>query len=214
MPPTVLLLHGLARTSRSMAGMRKFLETNGFPTWAETYPSRLHTLEDLATQVAEQVQRDLPNQRYVAVTHSLGGILVRHLGERLPLEAAVMLAPPNAGTRAGLAFAQHPLYRWFYGPAGQQVVRPEAWPQAWPPFPVGVIAGTNSLSPVNPISWVTRALGILPAQEPSDGTVTVAETKHPQMHDFRTVDASHTWIMDHPQVQAWTLRFLQEGKFG
>jgi len=34
------------------------------------------------------------------------------------------------------------------------------------------------------------------------------------MADFATVDASHTWIMNHPEVRAMVLEFLRSGDFG
>ncbi len=208
--PTVVLLHGLARTGRSMAGLRRALESQGWPTWACTYPSRRLGIAELAQDVADRVKAEVPGP-VVAVTHSLGGILVRHMGENLPLQRVVMLAPPNDGSHVAQAFASYALFRWFYGPAGQQVVRADAWPV--PPCPFGVIAGTRAISPWNPISWATRGLGLLPAGEPSDGTVTVAETRHVQMADFATVAASHTWIMDDPQARALIVQFLEQGRF-
>jgi hypothetical protein len=54
----------------------------------------------------------------------------------------------------------------------------------------------------------------MPRDEPSDGIVTVAETKLPGMADFATVDASHTWIMNHPEVRAMVLEFLARGRLG
>ena len=40
-----------------------------------------------------------------------------------------------------------------------EVAESDAWPA--PPHPCGVIAGTRSLSPVNPTSWITNAFGML-----------------------------------------------------
>jgi hypothetical protein len=34
------------------------------------------------------------------------------------------------------------------------------------------------------------------------------------MADFATVDASHTWIMNHPEVRAMVLEFLARGRLG
>jgi len=54
----------------------------------------------------------------------------------------------------------------------------------------------------------------MPRDEPSDGIVTVAETRLEGMVDFATVDASHTWIMNHPQARAMVLEFLARGRLG
>lgn len=208
---TVVLLHGLARTKRSLAGLERHLQATGFETWSHTYPSRRQPLDALAADLAARIRADLPDRPLAAVTHSLGGILVRHLAAALPWTRVVMLAPPNTGSALARRLMEHPLYGWFYGPAGQQVAVGEGWPP--PPSPFGIIAGTLSPSAGNPISWVSHGLRLIPPGEPSDGTVTVAETQLPGAADFRTVPASHTWIMDHPDVRRWVVQFLQTGRF-
>jgi len=209
--PTVVFLHGLARTHRSLAGLRRAVERAGYPSWARSYPSRRLGLEELAEWVAAAIREDVGARPLFGVTHSLGGVLVRYLADRLPWRGAVLLAPPNRGSRVAAAFAENPVFRWYFGPAGQQVRRPDGWPA--PPSPFGVIAGTTSLSPVAPPSWLTRALRLFPPDEPSDGTVAVSETRLAGMADFASVDASHAWIMNHPQVPELVLGFLERGRF-
>jgi hypothetical protein len=209
--PTVVLLHGLARSARSLAGLRRWLGAHGHPTWSYTYPSRRVSIAELARTVQAAMDAELGARRRLVVTHSLGGILVRHMDSGARLQRAVMLAPPNHGSRVARAFVGHPLFRWLYGPAGQDVVQPDGWPP--PPCPFAVIAGTGGTTLGNPISWVTRAAGLIPPGEPSDGTLTVAETRHPGMAAFAEVPASHTWIMDHPAARDLVLRFLDHGRF-
>ncbi|MSP60410.1 MAG: alpha/beta hydrolase [Myxococcales bacterium] len=209
-PPTVVVLHGLARTHRSVAGLRRHIERAGFPTWSRTYPSRRMGIAELAREVAERIRADVPGE-VMAVTHSLGGILVRHMADLLPWRGLVMIAPPNRGSRVALALRDHPLYRWFYGPAGQEVTSPGGWPA--PPTPFGVIAGTGGVSVGNPVSWLSRAMRLLPPEVPSDGTVAVDETRHPAAADFITAAASHTWIHDDPVVRDQVVHFLRNGLF-
>jgi triacylglycerol lipase len=209
--PVVVVLHGLARTHRSVAGLRRAIEAAGWPTWSATYPSRRLSIGELSVAMAEQIQREAPAAAYHAVTHSMGGILVRHMRALLPWSRVVMMAPPNRGSRVGLALRDHPLYRWFYGPAGRELTEPEAWPP--PPSPFAVLAGTRALSLGNPISWLTRGAELFPPDAPSDGTVSVEETKLPDMAAFAQIDASHTFIMDHPEARARTLAFLEHGRW-
>lgn len=208
--PTVVFLHGLARTHRSLGRLRRAVERAGYPTWARSYPSRRLGLEELAEWLTGAIREDLGERELCAVTHSLGGVLVRHMGE-LRWRGIVMLAPPNAGSRAAATFKDNPLFRWYFGPAGQQVQRDEGWPP--PASPFAVIAGTSGLSPVAPPSWLTSALALFPPGEPSDGTVAVSETRLAGMADFATVPASHAWIMNHPDVAALVLSFLEQGRF-
>jgi len=210
--PVVVLLHGLARTHRSLAGLRRHLEAAGFATWSESYPSRRRPIAELAADVARRVRAAHPGAELVAVTHSLGGILVRYMAPLLPWRGAVMIAPPNQGSRVARALVRRRLFRWFHGPAGQELAAPGPWPD--PPRPFGVIAGTRSLSIANPVSWLTRGAGIFDRALASDGTVAVDETGHLAADDFVTVDASHTWLVDHPHVRAWVVNFLRTGRFG
>lgn len=212
MSEVVVLLHGLARTHRSLRRLENALQRAGHHTWAGTYPSRARGIGALAAETAARIRAEAPAERYSAVTHSLGGILVRHMAELLPWRRVVMIAPPNAGSRVGRVFREHPLYRWFYGPAGLDVTEAEAWPD--PPGELCVIAGSRGLALSNPTSWVTHAARLFPPEEPSDGTVAVSETRHPRMSAFVEVDASHTLIMNHPRVIASTLGFLARGVDG
>jgi hypothetical protein len=208
--PTVVFLHGLARTHRSLARLRRAIERAGHPTWARSYPSRRLGLPQLGAWLTRAIRHDLGDVEVFGVTHSLGGIVARHMPE-LRWRGCVMLAPPNRGSRVAVAFGRNPVFRWYFGPAGQQVQAAEGWPL--PARPFAVIAGTTRLSPVAPPGWVTSALSLLPSDEESDGILTVEETRLPGMASFAKVPASHTWIMDHPAVAGLVLAFLERGRF-
>ncbi len=208
---TVVLLHGLARTRRSLSGLQRFLKANGYATWSHTYPSRRLSVAALAESVAERIEAELPDRPLVAVTHSMGGILVRHMATRLPWRGVLMLAPPNAGSRVAAGLESNPVFRWYFGPAAQDVARCGDWPA--PPMPCAVIAGTRGASVGNVPSWLSSGLGLMPKGEPHDGTVTVAETMVTPMAAFATVPASHTWIMNHPETRRLVLHFLERGRF-
>ena len=194
-----------------MASLRRAIEAAGWPTWARTYPSRHHDLRALGHEVAGWIRSEVGDGPIVGVTHSLGGILVRIMRDELPWRGVVMLAPPNAGSRVATRLHGNRLYGWVYGPAGVEVARSPVWPP--PPSPFAVIAGTRGRSIGNPTSWATRTLGLLPGGVPSDGTLAVDETRLPGMAAFATVDASHTWIMNHPDTHRLVLRFLETEQF-
>ena len=216
--PLVVLLHGLARTRFSMSGLASHLERAGFTTWSCTYPSRRLSIAGSAERIADAIARDLPSGRpLAAVTHSLGGILIRHVAERIPFARVVMLAPPNQGSRLSRALRDGPIYRWFFGKAGQELavipVVSEAEPGLWPALPpsTAVIAGTRADRSWNPTGWVSRRSRIFAPGEPNDGTLAVAETQIEGMAAFATVDASHSWIMNHRAARALVVRFLDTG---
>jgi len=207
--PLVVLLHGLARGQGSMTRLGRALRAAGFETWSHTYPSRRHSITYLADALTEQlVALDRPLS---AVTHSMGGVIVRHLHDpRLRWERIVMLAPPNQGSRLAAGLVRNPVFRWFYGPAAAELADASSWPA--PPAPFAVIAGTRSLAWTNPTSWTVGRR--FPAGIANDGTVAVDETKLPGMAAFTEVDATHTWIMNAPQVHRLAIHYLREGAFG
>ena len=211
MKPLVVLLHGLARGHGSMAKLDAFLRAHGFETWRRSYPSRRHSIAYLATALTEQLVEVAGERPLCGVTHSLGGIVVRHLRDpRLHWSRIVMLAPPNQGSRIAAGLVRNPLFRWFYGPAGRELADPAAWPD--PPAPFAVIAGTRSVAVSNVTSWTVGrrfAAGVR-----NDGTVAVDETKLAGMSAFAEVDATHTWIMNAQEAHRLILAYLQNGEFG
>jgi triacylglycerol lipase len=211
MKPTVIMLHGLARTKRSLAGLRRHLEEAGYPTWSISYPSRKAHIATLADDVAKRIEDDLSGRALVAVTHSLGGIIARHIADRLALDAILMLAPPNQGSRAARAMEGTPLFRAVFGPAGRDVQSSTGWPV--PRCPVAVIAGTSGASLSAPPSWVLGPKRVFGHGEAHDGVVAVSETHLEGMHAFATVPANHTWIMNDRATRRLVLQFLGEGRF-
>ncbi len=206
--PVVVLLHGLARTHRMMSRLAAHLGDAGYETWAKTYLSRKHDLPTLVRWVEDQLRADLGHRPLFAVTHSLGGILVRHLSD-LPWRGAVLVAPPNHGSIAAMTFRQSAFLAAFWGKVAPSLADSRGWPP--PPKPFAVIAGTRAVSITNPPSLGTRLLRVFPDDAPNDGTVMVSETRLEGMADFATVDANHTWIMRHPATLAMVLNFLERG---
>lgn len=211
MKPLVLLLHGLARGHGSMARLGAHLRAQGFETFARTYPSRRHSISYLAGEIADWVVEHAGDRPVHAVTHSMGGVIVRHLHDpRIQWGRIVMLAPPNRGSQLAAGLMRNPVFRWYYGPAGAELANGGTWPA--PPAPCAVIAGTRSRAFSNVTSWtVGRRFS---PQTRNDGTVAVDETRLEGMEDFTEVDATHTWIMNDPRVQALVVRYLREGVFG
>jgi len=210
MKPLVVLLHGLARGQGSMQRLARFLRREGFETWSHTYPSRQHSIAYLASALGDQIVEAAGDRPVHAVTHSMGGIILRHLVEpRLSWSRIVMLAPPNQGSRLAAGLVRNPLFRWFYGPAGTELADASTWPP--PPAPFAVIAGTRSRTLWNPTSWTVGRR--FPRGTPNDGTVAVEETKLAGMTAFAEVDATHTWIMNAREVHRLVLAYLSTGDF-
>lgn len=208
---TVVFLHGLGRTRGSMRRLETRVRKAGYETWSRSYPSRRMGIRELADLVGRWIMEELPDRSLVVVTHSLGGILARHMGSRVPWSAVVMLAPPNQGSRVGQRLTRIQFLRRLLGPAGSEVSASGEWPELH--CPVGIVAGTLGKSVWNPVSWVAQVRDGDLLDETSDGLLAVSETRMDGASDFATVPAGHTWIMNHPQVAPLVLRFLATGSF-
>jgi triacylglycerol lipase len=207
---TVVLVHGLGRTSWSMAPLAIRLEREGFEVELVRYPSTRSHPGDLVDHFEREIDRCCARATRVSfVTHSLGGILVRaYLAERGQRNRGrvVMLAPPNRGSELVDRLADWPLFRWVMGPTALTLgTSAQSLPNSLPPadFDVGVIAGTGTVNPLGS--------ALLPG--PSDGTVTVESTRLDGMTDFAVVPVSHTFIMWSAEVSRLVTSFLRDGSF-
>ncbi|MBL9186050.1 MAG: alpha/beta fold hydrolase [Opitutaceae bacterium] len=213
-PETVVLLHGLGRTSWSMSALARELEQAGFRVVNPSYPWRSRTLEQLAADwLPAQLVKLPPTPRVHLVTHSMGGLLVRawlrEHGAPPNLGRVVMLAPPNAGSEIPDAFGAAAPFRWLTGPSGPRLgTAPDALPATLGPWPapaidLGIIAGSGASS---------ATLGAaVPA--PHDGKVSVASTHLDGARDHLVLPFSHTWIAWQRETAAQVAHFLRTGRF-
>ncbi len=206
----IVLLHGLARTSLSMARLGRFLRRQGYMVVNVGYPSRSHPVETLARMAIPPALARLRQQgagRIHLVTHSMGGTLARAFlaTEPLPeLGRVVMLGPPNQGSELIDALWRYSWFRWFFGPAaGQLSTATDSLPNRLGPaaFPLGIIIGNRSAG------WPFAAC--FPG--PNDGKVTVARAHLAGMDDFLTVPCGH--VMNYSLVRKQVAWFLAHGRF-
>lgn len=210
-PPTVVLLHGLARSAGSLDKLSEALAEAGFRTCNLNYPSTDHRVVDLAENFVLPAllacrENDQPLN---FVTHSMGGIIVRYLAAahpELPLGRVVMLSPPNRGSEVVDKLGSFGLFQFINGPAGAELgTGPDSLPNRLgpPPFALGIITGDRTINPLLSL--------LIPG--PDDGKVAVERARLAGMRDFLVVHASHPLIMNHRQAIAQTINFLQQGTF-
>jgi pimeloyl-ACP methyl ester carboxylesterase len=203
---TVVLLHGLGRSSWSMAYLAAGLKRDGYEVINLSYPSRNVPIETLAGDWLPARLREHgvdTASRVHFVTHSMGGIVLRQWLSRQPMPAnlgrVVMLAPPNAGSEVSERLAAFPPFRWFTGVNGRRLgTRASDLPRS-----LGIIAGDRTLNPLFS-AW-------LPG--PDDGKVSVASTRLAGMSEALVLHHSHTWLMWRADTAAAVGNFLRAGSF-
>lgn len=207
----VVLLHGLARTARSMGELQERFSAEGYAVLNIDYPSTQYPIETLADKyVGPLVERRCGTgfKKVHFVTHSLGGIIVRYYLEHHNLHTlgrVVMLSPPNQGSRLADAMHDMFIFRWLNGPAGVQL---RTGKNGLPArlgavdYDLAVITGNRSLNPL--YSY------IIPGDD--DGKVSVNSARVDGMDVFEVVPHTHTFIMQSDDVIDHVLRYVVSGR--
>ena len=192
--------------------MKLALEGIGYDVVNVDYPSTEDTIEVLAERAVPKALAECPDGAAVHfVTHSMGGIILRHYmttaeNRPEPLGRVVMLGPPNKGSEVVDRLGGMPGFELLNGVAGKQLgTGAESLPNRLGPvdYQVGIVAGNKSISPV-----FSRML-----EGPDDGKVTVASTRLEGMADHIVLPVTHTFMMNSPAVFRQVAHFLREGAF-
>ncbi len=208
----VVLLHGLARTERSLSNLERHLENGGFTVQNIGYPSREKTIQELSIEVIPEaidlcMKRDAGKIHFV--THSMGGILVRYYLEHneVPrMGRVVMLSPPNNGSEVVDKLKDSRIFQWINGPAGEQLGTDDASvPRSLgiPTYEVGIITGDQSINPILSL--------LIPGSD--DGKVSVESARLEGMKDFLIVHKTHPFIMNDEGVLHQVSTFIKQGAF-
>ncbi len=206
----VLLVHGILRSTGTFSALEKALIGTGFDAVAISYPSSRSTIEEHAAGLARLLDRQQGTETVSFVTHSMGGLVVRHLlardgawKRRIEVQRVVMIAPPNRGSAIARLLEDVPAYRLVYGAAGQQLTPQEVARIPALDYPFAIIAGgKGDGGGFNPL---------LPGDD--DGTVRLEETRLEGAKDFLVVHEIHASISNHRETIRATINFLKHGRF-
>lgn len=206
----VLLVHGITRSSKSMAAYRPPLEKAGYRVFPFDYPSTRVDL-DTAADYLHQVIESLDGiERLHVVAHSMGGVVTRtyrakHQDERLA--RLVLVGSPQKGAELAdlMRGKANLVFKTIFGPAGQQLVTDSDGFLKKLPTPdieFAVIAGGHAPNGFNPL-----------IAGDDDGIVSLESTRLPGAADFLYVESLHLALNRNESAHAATVRFLRTGKF-
>ena len=207
----IVVIHGIARTYRSMRSLATFLKSKGYPVLNVDYPSTSAPLESLVDHINKQVEsfNQNPQRKIHFVGYSLGGLLTRGVINRYRppnLGRVVQLAPPNQGSEVADFWKNNFIYKWIFGPAGQDLgAKEKSFERILGPvdFELGVITGNRTWDPISSLM----------IKGPDDGKVSVESSKVSGMTDHIVIPATHTFIIYDRQAWNQTVHFFENGKF-
>lgn len=210
----VVLLHGLMRSSSSMAPVGEAIrkEGTGRPIPFE-YASTRQGIAHHAKALREFLESLPGSPRIDIVAHSMGNIVLRHLVADLQREGdprnvlqrlggVVMLGPPNQGADIARQLGKLGLFELVTGEGGMQLG--PAWEAfqhhlATPTCPFLIVAGDLQSS------WMVNPI----VQGPSDLVVRTEEAFLEGCADFVTVPVLHSFLMNDEAVQKKVVDFLR-----
>jgi pimeloyl-ACP methyl ester carboxylesterase len=204
---TVILLHGLYMTGSELVMLRGRLRKHGFRT-------RIFKYRSVGAGLAENAERlhrfvaDSEGPRVHLLGHSLGGVVMLQMLQAYPLDErpgrVLCLGSPLRGSSLAGAFLRLPLGHHLVGRTLQEAgARPElaAWHGG---RDLGIIAGSLNLG-------LGSLLGAVSG--PSDGTVSVEETRLPGAADHLVLPVCHVSMLFSTQVADQAAAFLRRGSF-
>jgi hypothetical protein len=196
----VFLVHGMGRTRASLLVLRSRLKSAALEPHLFGYSVAREPFDGIVQRFVEVVASATDGEAYGIVGHSLGNVIARAALPRLPrgLSRIVMLAPPNRPPLLASKLAGNPIFSWLTGDAGKSLAAPSFYEKLpVPEVPVLVLAGTAGPK----ASWLPHG------DEPSDGVVTVSETRLEGAR-HREVPCVHTLIMNDREVARLAAEFL------
>jgi pimeloyl-ACP methyl ester carboxylesterase len=181
------------------------LDDAGFATESLDYHSMRGTLADHLGALAESVAGTGAAVVHL-VAHSLGGIVAVHYlqGTRdTRIGRVVLLGAPVGGSQAARAFADWPGGDLMLG-RSIDIWLSDSRPKLDATACVGAIAGST------PFGLGSMFMDV---PEPSDGVVTVDETRLPGLSDHLVLPVSHSGMLISREVALQTAAFLRYGRF-
>jgi pimeloyl-ACP methyl ester carboxylesterase len=206
----VILVHGLWMGGWAMSWLAHELRQAGFAPDSLSYESVRGTLDEHVGRLRERIEQLSAHHARVPVHlvgHSMGGVVIlRALADAALASQAgriVLLGTPARGSQAARAFEAQP---WGSALLGNSR---DLWRS---PFPCAIAPGLEVAAIAGDEPFGLGPLFVsLPA--PSDGVVTVEETRIDGLRAHRVLHVSHTGMLVSREVAQLSAIFIQTGGF-
>jgi pimeloyl-ACP methyl ester carboxylesterase len=214
MTNTVVLLHGIKKTSACMSKFARHLEGLGYRVRNLDYPSTRLPIEKIAERIEleiEDASESTADGKVHLIGHSMGGLVIRAVLKNYRphnLGRVIMIGTPNKGSQVADFLKAVPLYQKLYGPAGQQLITDQSgFAEIFGPvdFDLGIIAGNRTIDPISSL--------VIGYRRPNDGKVTVENTKLEGAADHIVVATNHTFFPSSRVMWQQAEAFLCNGLF-
>lgn len=207
MKTNIILIHGLFMAGVSMIRLRNFFEKQGYDTTIFSY----HTIMDTPEKSAEQLKNMIESlgDQNMIICHSLGGLLTQKTLSMMDhperkIQKVVSMGTPWQGASI-LEFMHQYRLDGIVGNSLEILQPKENNEWLFPEISLGSIAGKSSIG--------ARILFAPGKKIPTDGTVTIEETKIKGMTDHTIIPVSHTGLIFSNLAANKALTFIQDNQF-
>ncbi len=203
--PTIVLVHGLFMSGVVMVRLKQFFKHQDYPAEIFSYHTLTQSTEQSAERLADYIEKI--DGLVILVCHSLGGLLAQKaiamLTDITQVKKVVTLGTPWQGASVVTFVQQYRLDVLMGKSLATLLPKHNEW--QWPTIPLGSIAGHSSMG--------ARLLFARGKNIPSDGTVTIEETKIKGMTDHTILPVSHTGLIFSDECAKKILQFIKANTF-
>lgn len=203
----IILIHGLFMPGVAMIKLRNFFEEKGYTTTVFSY----HTISETPEKSAEKLKALIESlgDDNAIICHSLGGLLTQKTLSMMEqpdqkVQKVISMGTPWQGASI-LTFMQQYRLDGIVGKSLEILLPKNQNEWQFPNIALGSIAGKSTMG--------ARILFAPGKKIPTDGTVTIEETKIKGMTDHTIIPVSHTGLIFSNLAAEKALQFIQENHF-
>ena len=198
---TIVLIHGLNRTSISLWILKKRFNWDGYTTICFDYNASKNTLDEITHQFIQFIKdsKETTNCDFYIIGHSLGNIITRNMFKYVDFKALkgiIMLTPPNKPAALAKLMKNNYLFQCITGDCGDKLGNDEFYSKLpIPSIKFGIIAGNK----------IHEKFG--------DGIISIESTKLKGATDWIMLNHLHNTIMNCKDTYDCCINFIKKNKF-